>query len=154
MRLVQIHVCKMLQKSMHLSMDLLFANAFPTHRTHMPQGRLALWSWATCCKILSLMIRRTWKIEIGFGTAMAQLTVCGSSTNWLGGSIFFGAGPGHKKAWVWTGKDWMVIWRYLWNLDLHWITCWTQSESELSSNDPKDGFCVVLPTHDTLVVPF
>lgn len=49
---------------------------------------------------------------------MAQLTGCGPSTNWLGGSIFFGAGPGHKKHEFGLDEYWMVIWKYLWNLDL------------------------------------
>ena len=99
------------------------------------------------------MIRRTWKIEIGFGTAMAQLTVCGSSTNWLGGSIFFGAGPGHKKHEF--GRE-RIGWSFgntFGNLDLPFnhmlgtVGEWTvQQQSQRW----------VLPTHDTstLVAPF
>ena len=100
-RLVQIHECKMLppaqEKTEKINLSFrsnLVRQCFSDLPT--PWGRLALWSWATYCKILSSMIRGTWKIEIGFGIAMAQLTGYGCLTNgWV--VAFFWCWGEHKK---------------------------------------------------------
>ena len=113
-RLVQIHECKMLPPAQ----EKKWKNMFLSFRSNLvrqcfsdlptPWGRLALWSWATYCKILSSMIRGTWKIEIGFGIAMAQLTGYGCLTNGWVVAFFLVLGR-PQKAWVWRGKGQQLL---------------------------------------------